>query len=113
VDALLIGAALVLGGAMLLWVAWRGSQRRLSPSSLVGVRLPSTTSDDRSWYEAQQAAAGPLGLGGGVAAMLGLGVVATGLDTVGTVLAVVGLLALVSGVVVGCAAGARAARRLR
>lgn len=111
-DALLIGAALVLGGAALLWVAWRGSQRRLPPNSVVGVRLPSTTGDERRWYAAQEAAAGPLGLGGGVAAMFGLGVMATGLDTVGVVLVAVASLSLVAGAAVGCVAGARSARRL-
>jgi hypothetical protein len=110
-DALLIGAALMLGGAALLWVAWRGSQRRLPPNSLVGVRLPSTTGDERRWYAAQEAAAGPLGLGGGVAATFGLGVAVTGMDTVGTVLMVVSMVALVAGAAAGCIAGARSARR--
>jgi hypothetical protein len=112
VDALLIGAALMCGGAALLWVAWRGSQRRLPPSSLVGVRLRSTTGDEQRWYAAHEAAAGPLGLGGAVGAMFGFGVVVTGLDTVGLVLASVALAALVVGAVTGCAVGARAARRV-
>ncbi len=109
--ALLIGAALMLGGSALLWVAWRGSQHRLPPNSPVGVRLPSTTGDDRRWHATQEAAAGPLGLGGGVAAMFGLGVAATGLDTVGTVMVILGVIALVAGVTTGYVAGSRSARR--
>ena len=50
---LIAGAVLVLVGAGSVWLAWLGSQRRLSANRWGG-------------HEAHQAAAGPLGVGGGV-----------------------------------------------
>lgn len=109
-TALLTGAALMAAGLALLWLAWRGSQRQLPPGSFAGVRLRSTTRDDPAWFAAHEAAAGPLGLGGAVAAVFGLGVAVTGLDTVGLVLLGCAVVALLAGAGAGVAAAVRAAR---
>lgn len=89
---LLAGLGLVLVGAGLLWLAWRGSQHHLRPEG------------------AFEAAAGPLGLGGGVIATCGVGVLAVGLDVIGVTLSVIALVALVVSTVVAAVVGRRAAR---
>ena len=108
-DGVLVGFALVLAGAAGLWVAWIGSQRRLPPNSWIGVRLPQTRRSDAAWYAAHEASAGPLGLGGGVAAFCGLGVLVTGLDTVGLAVAAIGVVGLLAGTSVATVAAVRAA----
>lgn len=94
---LVVGSALVLVGAATVWVAWQGSQRRLAPDARIGLRVPGTRRSDEAWYAAHQAAAGPLGVGGGVTVACGLGVVFTGLDVIGWVLVLVALVALTTG----------------
>lgn len=87
---LLAGAALALVGAALVATAWLGSQHRLRPTG------------------AFEAAAGPLGVGGGVVATCAVGVLASGLDTIGVALVVIALAALVVSVgVAGIAAFSR------
>ncbi len=58
-DALLVGLALVVGGAVLVWVSWAGSQGSLRPNGIVGLRVPSARRSDAAWYAAHRAAAGP------------------------------------------------------
>ena len=96
-GGLIVGAVLVLAGAGLIWLAWLGSQQRLSANRWAG-------------HEAHQAAAGALGVGGGAVATCGVGVMAVGLDVVGAVLVAVALVALSATVVVATVAGRRAAR---
>lgn len=94
---LIVGLALVLAGAGLVWLAWLGSQRRLSANRWGG-------------HDAHQAAAGPLGVGGGAVATCGVGVMAVGLDVVGTVLAAVALVALTTSIGLAVVVGHRAGR---
>jgi hypothetical protein len=96
VQGLIVGAALALVGAGMVWLAWLASQRRLSPTRWGG-------------HQAHQAAAGPLGVGGGTVATCGVGVLAVGLDVVGTVLVVAALVASVTSVVTATIAARRAA----
>lgn len=95
-QGLIAGLALVLAGAGLVWLAWVGSQRRLPADRWGG-------------HDAHQAAASPLGVGGGAVATCGVGVMAVGLDVVGTVLVAVALVALSATVVVAAVAARRAA----
>ncbi len=109
-EGLLVGAALLLGGAALVWISWAGSQRALRPNGWVGLRLPSTRRSDDAWYAAHQAAAGPLGVGGGVLLAGGAGVLFTGFDLIGQVLALVSLAAALTAIGLGVAVALRAAR---
>lgn len=113
-GGLIVGALLVVSGAALLWVSWLGSQRRLRPNAFVGIRLPVTRRDEPSWYAAHEAAAGPLGVAGGVTAAGGLALLATGLeDTVGVVVALVTAAGALAGVLVAARAAVRAAHATR
>ena len=88
----MFGLALTLAGGLLLWLAWVGSQR------------PPT-------HEAAcQAAAAPLGVGGGAVAICGVAVVFTGLDAIGAGLVVAALVALAVSVVTATVAALRAVR---
>jgi hypothetical protein len=109
-EGLLLGLLFVLAGAAELWLAWLGSQRRLAPGSFVGVRLPATRRSDAAWYAAQEATAGPYGVGGGVGAVCGLALCTTGLDTIGVVVAAVAAVALLSGASGATVMALRAAR---
>lgn len=106
----MIGVVLTLAGAAFLWIAWSGSQQRLAPNRWAGIRVAATMRSDEAWYSAHQAAAGPLGVGGGVAAACGIGVVFTGMDVIGEALLVVALVAMTSSLVVATVAALRAAR---
>ncbi len=109
-DALLVGLALVVGGAVLVWVSWAGSQGSLRPNGVVGLRVPSARRSDAAWYAAHRAAAGPLGVGGGVLLVSGVGVLFTGFDLIGQVLALVSLAVGVTANGVATAAAVRAGR---
>ena len=108
-DGVVVGLALVVAGGAELWIAWIGSQRRLRPNSWVGIRLPQTRRSDAAWYAAHEAAAGAFGLGGGVAAVCGIGVFANGLDAIGVAVAALGLVALLAGTSVATVVAVRAA----
>ncbi len=108
-DGILIGLALVVAGALTAWLAWLGSQRRLPPNGVAGIRLPATRRSDEAWYAAHQAAAGPLGVGGGATVACGLGVVFTGLDTIGWALVIIALAALTTAVGLATTVALRAA----
>ncbi len=109
-DSLTVGIAVMLGGAGLLWVSWAGSQRSLRPNALIGIRLPATRRSDDAWYATHRAAAGPFGVGGGITAVCGVGVLFTGFDVIGQVLTLVALAATLTATGVGTAVGIRAAR---
>lgn len=109
-EGLLLGLLFVLAGAVELWLAWLGSQRRLAPGSFVGVRLPATRRSDAAWYAAQEATAGPYGIGGGVGAVCGLALFVTGLDVIGVAVAAVAAVALLAGASGATVAALRAAR---
>ena len=110
-DGLLVGASLVVAGAVTVWLAWAGSQRTLAPNGVVGIRLPATRRSDEAWYAAHQAAAGPLGVGGGVCVACGLAVLFTGLDVIGWSLVVVALAALTTAIGLATALALRAANQ--
>jgi hypothetical protein len=109
VDGILIGLALVVAGALTAWLAWLGSQRRLPPNGVAGIRLPATRRSDEAWYAAHEAAAGPLGVGGGATVACGLGVVFTGLDMIGWALVVIALAALTTAIGLATTVALRAA----
>jgi hypothetical protein len=110
VSGLLVGAALVLAGAALIWIAWLGSQRRLAPNAFAGIRLPAARRSDDAWYAAHEAAAGPFGVGGGVVCACGLATMFSGeLDVIGVVLVIIGLAALTSATALATVVGLRAA----
>ncbi len=88
----MVGLALTLAGGTFLWLAWVGSQRPAARRA------------------ARQAAAGPLGVGGGVAATCGVAVVFTGVDAIGVALVVAALAALAVSAVVAMIAALRALR---
>ena len=108
-DGILVGLVLVVAGAVTTWLAWLGSQRRLPPNAVAGIRLPATRRSDEAWYAAHQAAAGPLGVGGGATVACGLGVLFTGLDSIGWGLVIVGLAALTTAVGLATTVALRAA----
>ncbi|MEI2696908.1 MAG: hypothetical protein V9E94_00710 [Microthrixaceae bacterium] len=83
---------LILAGAALLWQAWVGSQRPVSHRA------------------ARRAAAGPLGVGGGVVLTCGVAVAFTGMDAIGVGLVVVALVALAASLAVAAVAARRAVR---
>ena len=101
-------AAMLLGG-LEVWLCWVGSQRRLRPRHPLGIPLASVRRSDAAWYAAHEAAAGPLGVGGGVAAVCGMAILVNGLDVIGVGLAVVAAVALVAGAVAAAVVGSRAA----
>ena len=107
-DGVVLGLALTIAGALAVWLSWLGSQRKLRPNGVVGIRLPATRRSDAAWYAAHQAAAGPFGVAGGVTAACGVAVVFTG-----WVLVIVGVAALTTGVGVATAAALRAANEQR
>lgn len=110
VDGVVVGGVLVLAGAALLWVAWRGSQRELRRNRFVGIRVRSTMRSDAAWYSAHEAAAGPLGVGGGIACAGGIGVLATGVDDViGVAVVTATLVGVLASIVLGTRAALRAA----
>jgi SdpI/YfhL protein family len=109
-EGLIVGFALVLAGGAELWCCWLGSQRRLAPNSWAGIRLPATRRSPQAWYTAHEAAAGAFGLGGGIGATCGVAVFINGLDTIGVVVASVGLVAILGGVIGATALAVRAAR---
>lgn len=112
-DGVVLGLALTIAGALAVWLSWLGSQRKLRPNGVVGIRLPATRRSDAAWYAAHQAAAGPFGVAGGVTAACGVAVVFTGLDLIGWVLVIVGVAALTTGVGVATAVALRAANEQR
>jgi hypothetical protein len=66
----------VIAGLIVVWVAIRGWEGRLSRDGAVGVRTPSTMRSDAAFESANKAAAPLAGAGGGVLAICGvLGVV--------------------------------------
>ncbi|MEX0768871.1 MAG: SdpI family protein [Microthrixaceae bacterium] len=93
-SGLVISLLLISVGASEIWLCWLGSQRRLRPNSLIGIRLGAIKASDESWYVAHESAAGIFGVGGGIAAACGAAVLLTGLDLVGTVVAVIGAIAV-------------------
>lgn len=103
-----VAIAFLAVGAALSWVAWVGSQRRLAPGGLVGLPMSTVRSSESDWYAAHEAAAGPLGLGGGVALTCGVGVVVVGTDLVGWAIAAIGALLVLSCVVVAVVGARRA-----
>jgi hypothetical protein len=109
VAGILVGLALTAAGALTVWLSWLGSQRRLAPGGWVGFRLPATRRSDEAWYAAHEAAAGPLGVGGGACAACGVGVLFTGLDVVGWALVVIALAGLTTAVGLSTAVALRAA----
>lgn len=109
-DALLVGLALVLGGAAVLWISWAGSQGSLRPNGVVGLRLPATRRSDDAWFAAHRAAAGPLGVGGAVLLASGVGVLFTGFDLIGQALALVSLVVALAAICVAVLVAVRAAR---
>jgi len=96
VTGLGVSLLLVLIGSAELWLCWLGSQRRLPPNALVGIRLSATRTSDEAWYVAHESAAGLFGLGGGVGATCGVAVLFTGLDLVGIAVAAIGAVALLA-----------------
>lgn len=108
-DGLVVGMLLVAAGAATVWLAWLGSQRKLPPNNVAGIRLPATRRSPEAWYAAHQAAAGPLGVGGGLTAACGLGVLFAGLDAIGWVLVIVALAALTTAIGLATTVGIRAA----
>ncbi len=83
------GLGLIIAGAALLGLAWVGSQRKLKRTRWAGIRTRTTMANDEAWYRAHEEAAGPLGLSGGLVALLGAGVLATGFDVFGLVATVI------------------------
>lgn len=108
-EGLLVGLGLVLVGAVTVWLAWLGSQCKLPPNAVAGIRVPATRRSDAAWYAAHQAAAGPLGVGGGATVACGLGVLFTGLDVIGWVLVIIALAALTTAVGLATTVALRAA----
>lgn len=109
---LAVALAALLLGALEVWLCWAGSQRRLPPGGLVGIRLPSIRRSDDAWYAAHEAAAAPFGLGGGIACTCGLGVLFIGLDVIGVALGIIAAVAVVVGAAVAVFAATRAAGRV-
>ncbi len=110
-GGLLAGGGLLLAGGVVLWSSWLGSQGRLPKGHPLGMRLRSTMASEPAWQAGHRAAAGPLGVGAGVALAAGLAVLAVGTDdVVGRVVVAAGVAALLVGVVVAGAAASRAAR---
>lgn len=110
---MIAGLALIVSGLALVWLAWVGSQRKLKPNFWVGIRTRATRSSDAAWYSAHETAAGPLGLSGGIAALLGVGVLTSGFDTFGMVATVLAVSILVIGLTVATIGGVRAADKVR
>lgn len=80
----LVTVALVGSGAAMVWLAWLGSQGRLRAGS--------------TRRAAHEAAAGPIGVTGGVLVLAGVAVGVSGLDSQpGQIALAVGTLALVAG----------------
>jgi uncharacterized membrane protein len=106
------GVVLVLAGLLVVWVAIRSWQGRLSRNYVAGVRTPSTMRSDEAFRIANKVAA-PFSLVGG-ALITVTGVVET-LVPVRAIAAVVLTGVLLAGVliVVGAIKGVRAARALR
>ena len=111
-SGLVVGLLLLLMGAAELWVCWLGSQRRLAPNGVVGIRLEATRSSEEALYTAHESAAAPLGIGGGIAAACGAAVLLTGLDVVGVGVAALGFVVLLSAVSVATVVALRAVRAL-
>ncbi len=109
---LFAGLGLITAGLVLLGLAWRGSQRKLKRNHWVGIRTPSTKSSDVAWLAAHQAAAGPLGLSGGLVALLGVGVLSSGFDVFGAVATVIAGVVFAAGLGFGTAQAVRAAREV-
>jgi hypothetical protein len=103
---LLVGGAIALTGVWFVWLAWQGSRGAISQPGVTRRRSP----DGSGWAKACEAAAGPIGVGGGVAAAGGLAVMATGLDTVGWIVSIGAIAAVGIAAVAGVVVGARAAR---
>jgi hypothetical protein len=95
VGTFLVTVALVGSGAAMVWLAWLGSQGRLRP--------------DPTRRAVHQAAAGPIGVTGGVLVLAGVAVAVSGLDSrPGQVALAVGMLALVVGSLVTAVVARRA-----
>lgn len=73
----------MVAGLALLGLAWVGSQRKLKRTRWAGIRTRMTMASDEAWYRAHEEAAGPLGLTGGLVALIGAGVLVTGFDVFG------------------------------
>lgn len=108
-----VSAVLLVAGALLVWLSWIASQRRLPPNRWAGIRLRSTTASDEAWYVAHEAAAGWLGVAGGVSALGGVAVGVLGLDSLpGTIAAAVALGGILVCVGVSTAQALAAVKRL-
>ncbi len=103
------GVILALAGLIVIGVAIRGWQGRLSRNYVAGVRTPSTMRSDEAFRIANKVAA-PLGVTGGAVMVVGgvVGVALPGRAGGPTVLATVGIAVIL--IVVGGLRGVRAAR---
>lgn len=108
----LVALGLLIVGAVMLATCWWGSQGRLPRNRIIGIRIPATMRSDAAWDAGHRAAAGPTGIGGGIAVLAALGVVAAGLDLIGWVIAAIGLVAVLASAAVATVAASRAAKDL-
>lgn len=94
-------------GAASLWMAWLMSQRRLAYGSRWGILRPWARTSEVVWFEAHQAMATSVGLGGAVTILGGLVILVSGM---GNIVGTVGFLVAVFASVVGQFVGLRQAK---
>ena len=100
-------------GAAWLWMAWLMSQRRLAFGSRWGILRPWARTSEEAWFEAHQAMATSVGLGGAVTVLGGLVILVSGLDNiVGQIGFFVAVFASVIGQFVGLRQAKAAVERL-
>ncbi|MFR9730577.1 SdpI family protein [Saccharopolyspora sp. MS10] len=109
---MILGALLVLLGAALVFIGWRGLRSQLPPNRYVGVRTPATLRSEEA-FELGNRVASPAMLAGGAVAVLA-GVSEPLLSTVASsvVVAVLGILGAFALMVVGGVLGNRAAEAM-
>lgn len=65
----------ILGGALVIWTAWRGRVGKLKRNYFVGIRLPSTLRSDAAWAAAHRVSWIYTALAGGSLAAWGIWVI--------------------------------------
>jgi len=108
----ILSALLVVAGAALVFIGWRGLRGQLPPNRYVGVRTPATLRSEAA-FELGNRVAGPAMLAGGAVAILA-GVSEPLLNTAfsAVLVAVLGIVGAFALMVVGGVLGNRAAEAL-
>ena len=108
----ILSALLVVLGAALLFIGWRGLRGQLPPNRYVGVRTPATLRSEEAFELGNRAAAPAMLAGGAIAVLAGVSEPLLGTMFSAVLVAVLGIAGAFALMVIGGVFGDRAAEAL-